>query len=254
MFNYKYPPLGYGDSFSCHNLNSVGPMLKISESLEKYLSNIVIKVHIWEIKVFANLAIPWIIAHGPRPKNDKLGPRQNFDLLCRRSPPWVVCFWLQCRDEQTPSWPNTPYPEPPGRRSSTTAGEWCPIPVGYEGEGEGVRVWGWGWGCEHNDYMYKHVRAMTTAGDIRVYLDLSDLRYFLLHCWLTIITCIINKKLTSKNVVMSKADCELWLISIHIMLTTGVLMFCYYHWKTTIIKHRNLCMRDATVYTWAHTS
>ena len=27
------------------------------------------------------MAIPWIIiAHGPRPKNDKLGPQQNLDL------------------------------------------------------------------------------------------------------------------------------------------------------------------------------
>ncbi len=77
MFNYTPTPSVSSISFSCHNLNSVDPKSKILwffESLEKDLSNGVIKVHIWEIKVFANLAVPWIIAHGPRPKNDKLGP------------------------------------------------------------------------------------------------------------------------------------------------------------------------------------
>ncbi len=54
--------------------------LWFSESLERDLSNGTIKVDIQEIKVFSNLAVPWIIAHGPRPKNDKLGPRRNFGL------------------------------------------------------------------------------------------------------------------------------------------------------------------------------
>ena len=49
------------------------------ERLEGDLSNGVIKVHIGEIKTFANLAIPWIIAHGPRPKKDKLWPQQHLD-------------------------------------------------------------------------------------------------------------------------------------------------------------------------------
>ncbi len=49
---------------------------RFSESLEKDLSNGTIKVDIREIKVFANLAIPWIIAHGPRPKN---GPNEILD-------------------------------------------------------------------------------------------------------------------------------------------------------------------------------
>ncbi len=83
MFNYTPTPSVQSISFSCYNLNSVDPKLKIlcfSESLEKYLSNSVIKVYIWEIKVFANLTVPWIIAHGPRPKNDKSGPRWNFGL------------------------------------------------------------------------------------------------------------------------------------------------------------------------------
>ncbi len=47
------PPLrlinGFGDSFGYHNLNSVDPIsmiLQISESLERYLLNGVIKVHI----------------------------------------------------------------------------------------------------------------------------------------------------------------------------------------------------------------
>ena len=48
--------------------------LCFSESLERYLSNGTIKVDIRKLKVFANLAVPWIIAHGPRPNNDKLGP------------------------------------------------------------------------------------------------------------------------------------------------------------------------------------
>ena len=78
------PPPPFNQSLSkCHNLNSVNPKSKIlgfSESLEKYLSNGVIEVHIREIKVFANLVVPWIIAHGPRPKNDKLEPQQNFGL------------------------------------------------------------------------------------------------------------------------------------------------------------------------------
>ena len=56
MFNYPPPP-----PCSCHNLNSVDPKSKIiivgfSESSEKYLSNGIIKVYIWEIKVFTNLA------------------------------------------------------------------------------------------------------------------------------------------------------------------------------------------------------
>ncbi len=50
-------------------------ILGYSESLERDLSNGTIKVDIREIQVFANLVIPWIIAHGPRPKNDKLGPQ-----------------------------------------------------------------------------------------------------------------------------------------------------------------------------------
>ncbi len=82
----------FGDSFSCHNLNFVGPISIIfwfSESLERYLSNGVIKNHIWEIKVFANLAVPWIIAHGPRPKNDKLRPRQHFGF---KHTIWKVSF------------------------------------------------------------------------------------------------------------------------------------------------------------------
>ena len=65
------------ESFSCHNLNSVdrkSKMFCFSESLEGDFSNGTIKVDIRELKVFANLAIPWIIAHGLRPKNDKLGP------------------------------------------------------------------------------------------------------------------------------------------------------------------------------------
>ncbi len=48
----------FGNSFGYHNLNSVDPIsmiLQISESLERYLLNGVIKV---QIKVFANLAIP----------------------------------------------------------------------------------------------------------------------------------------------------------------------------------------------------
>ncbi len=53
-------------------------ILCFSESLERDLSNGIIKVNIQEIKVFANLAVPWIIAHGPRPKNDKLGPQMKF--------------------------------------------------------------------------------------------------------------------------------------------------------------------------------
>ncbi len=67
--------LWYWDSFSCHNLKSMDPistLLWFSESLERNLSNGIIKVHIWAIKLFANLATPWIIAHGPRLKNDKL--------------------------------------------------------------------------------------------------------------------------------------------------------------------------------------
>ena len=55
-------------------------MLCFSESLERDLSNGTIKVDIREIKLFANLAVPWIIAHGPRLKNDKLGPERNFEL------------------------------------------------------------------------------------------------------------------------------------------------------------------------------
>ena len=39
------------------------------------------QVHIWELKVFVNLAVPWIIAHGPRPKNDKLGPWRSIEFL-----------------------------------------------------------------------------------------------------------------------------------------------------------------------------
>ena len=61
MFNYTPPPSMIGDSFSCHNLNSVDPMsnfLGFSESLKKNSSNGVIKNHIREIKVFADLAIP----------------------------------------------------------------------------------------------------------------------------------------------------------------------------------------------------
>ncbi len=55
-------------------------ILCFSESLERDLSNGTIKVDIGEIKLFANLAEPWIIAHGPRPKNDKLGHGRNFEL------------------------------------------------------------------------------------------------------------------------------------------------------------------------------
>ncbi len=55
-------------------------ILCFSESLERDLSNGTIKVDIREIKLFANLAVPWIIAHGPRPKNDKLGLERNFEL------------------------------------------------------------------------------------------------------------------------------------------------------------------------------
>ncbi len=83
----------FGDSFSCHNLNSVDPISTIlwfSESLERDVSNGVIKLHIWAIKVFANLAGPWIIAHGPRPKNDKLWSRTNIGL---KHIIWKVSFW-----------------------------------------------------------------------------------------------------------------------------------------------------------------
>ena len=55
--------LWYWDSFSCHNLKSMDPistLLWFSESLERNLSNGIIKVHIWAIKLFANLATPWI--------------------------------------------------------------------------------------------------------------------------------------------------------------------------------------------------
>ncbi len=47
-------PLHFIMSFSCHNLNSVDPKSNILESLQKDLSNGVIKAHIREIKVFAN--------------------------------------------------------------------------------------------------------------------------------------------------------------------------------------------------------
>ncbi len=46
---HPHPLRLIGDSFSCHNLNSVDPIstdLQFSESLERYLSNGVIKVHI----------------------------------------------------------------------------------------------------------------------------------------------------------------------------------------------------------------
>ncbi len=46
-------------------------MLCFSESLERDLSNGTIKVDIREIKVFANLAIPWII-YSPRSEAEKL--------------------------------------------------------------------------------------------------------------------------------------------------------------------------------------
>ncbi len=49
-------------------------ILCFSESLERDLSNGTIKVDIREIKY---LAVRWIIAHGPRPKNDKLGPHMK---------------------------------------------------------------------------------------------------------------------------------------------------------------------------------
>ena len=36
--------------------------------------------NIWEMKEFASFGqIPWIIAHGPKPKNDKLWPQQNIE-------------------------------------------------------------------------------------------------------------------------------------------------------------------------------
>ncbi len=55
-------------------------ILGFSESLERDLSNGTIKVDIREIKVFSNLAVPWIIiAHGPRPENDKLGRDEILD-------------------------------------------------------------------------------------------------------------------------------------------------------------------------------
>ncbi len=82
--NCNSPPPQF---FSCHNLNSVDPtstIILFSESLETYLSNSIIKILIWTIKVFANLAIPWIIAHSPRPKNDKLWPQRNFRLTFER--------------------------------------------------------------------------------------------------------------------------------------------------------------------------
>ena len=72
----KWPGISakfHGDCFSCHNLKSVIPISTIlwfSESLEKDLSNGVIKVYIWEIKVFANLAVPWII-YSPWSKAEK---------------------------------------------------------------------------------------------------------------------------------------------------------------------------------------
>ncbi len=53
--------------------SSVYPMSTIlwfSESLEKHLSNGVIKILIWAIKIFANLAIPWII-NSPWSKAEK---------------------------------------------------------------------------------------------------------------------------------------------------------------------------------------
>ncbi len=75
-------PLINWTSFNSHNFSTVDPMLKIlgfSESLERDLSNGIIKFHIWEIKVFTNLAVPWIIAHGLRPKINKLEPQWILD-------------------------------------------------------------------------------------------------------------------------------------------------------------------------------
>ncbi len=110
MFNYIPFIQWFGDSFGCHNLNSMDPIsnfLWFSESLEKNNSNGVIKNHIWEIKVFPDLAIPWIIAHGPRPKNDKLGPPTKFWIATRhlkglflsfpkimKLDHWYYTFWV----------------------------------------------------------------------------------------------------------------------------------------------------------------
>ncbi len=83
MFNCNTPPPPYQCFFNSHNLSTVDPMSKFLgffDSLKNYLSYCIIKVYIWEIKVFANLAIPWIIAHGPRPKNGKLCPWRNSGL------------------------------------------------------------------------------------------------------------------------------------------------------------------------------
>ncbi len=50
----------------------------ISESLERDLSNGIIKVHTRQIKVFANLAVPLIVmAHGLR---TNYGPDEILDL------------------------------------------------------------------------------------------------------------------------------------------------------------------------------
>ncbi len=51
-------------NLSAGSVDRKSKILGFSESLESDLSNGTIKVDIGEIKVFANLAIPWIIAHG----------------------------------------------------------------------------------------------------------------------------------------------------------------------------------------------
>ncbi len=61
-------------------MDPISTILWFSESLEWDLSNGAINVHIWEIKVFANFGqIPWIIAHGPRPKNENYHPNKILD-------------------------------------------------------------------------------------------------------------------------------------------------------------------------------
>ncbi len=61
-------PFIFGDSFSCHNLNFLDPIS------EKDLSNEFV------FERYKHLVIPWIIAQGPRPKNDKFAPAEIWDF------------------------------------------------------------------------------------------------------------------------------------------------------------------------------
>ncbi len=106
--------------------------LGFSESLERDLSNGVIKVHIWEINVFANLVVPWIIAHGPRPKNDKLGPRWNFGLkhiiwkviFWAFGKSWNYWHWINCTQVMAVERCSTTPPPPPFHQSLSAAITW----------------------------------------------------------------------------------------------------------------------------------